>query len=123
LCRDGIEALAGRLRPDRLVFPAPMIVTESWLIDRAARRGPPCIVSIHAQGPGRVAGELERLVGLAPDGPPACAGADLTDAVVSTTAPGAPWRLTEVRGSRRGRRRPPAAPRREPGEFDPDPRP
>ena len=123
VCRAGIEALAGRLRPDRLVFPAPTIVTQSWLIDRAAHRRPPCIVSIHARGPGRAAGELERLIGLTPDGPPACAGADLTDAVVSTTAPGAPWRLTEVRRSQRGRRRPPAAPWREPKEPDPDPRP
>jgi hypothetical protein len=118
VCRDGIEALADRLRPDRLVFSAPAIVTQAWLIDRAARRRPPCVVSIHANGPERASGELERLAGLVPDSSPAGVGADLADAVISTTAPGAPWRLTEVGRSRRG---PPAAIRREPGEPDPDP--
>jgi hypothetical protein len=120
VCRDGIEALAGRLRPDRLVFSAPAIVTQGWLIDRAARRRPPCVVSIHANGPERASGELERLAGLVPDGSPAGVGTDLADAVISTTAPGASWRLTEVGGSWRS---PPAATRRESGEPDPDPRP
>ena len=120
VCRDGIEALAGRLRPDRLVFSASAIVTQGWLIDRAARRRPPCVVSIHANGPERASGELERLAGLVPDGSPAGVGTDLADAVISTTAPGASWRLTGVGGSWRS---PPAATRRESGEPDPDPRP
>jgi len=98
--RGEVEALAGRLNPDRLVFSAQTIVAEPWLLDRAAHRRPPCIVSMHARRPGEIPGRLARLAGMAARGAPARGGLELIDAVVFTTAPGASWQLMEFGGAR-----------------------
>src|SRR4051794_25964792 len=88
--RDGIDALTDRLDATRLVFPAPLMATRPWLAERAARRRPPCVVSLRADRPGRGAGGLGRPGGPAPGGPPAGLRAGLGDAPGFTPAARAP---------------------------------
>lgn len=90
-----VEALADRLRPDRLVFSAPTIVSEPWLVDRALRRCPPCILALHARRSEEVPDRLERLIAAAGRNARDGNRIGLADAAVFTTAPGAPWVLAD----------------------------
>lgn len=92
---ERIEALADQLRPDRLVFSDPTVFPQPWLIDRARRHDPPCILVLHARRPEQAAGDLERLNGMAERKLPAGDRMALADAIIFTAAPGAPWVLTE----------------------------
>jgi hypothetical protein len=97
-CRDGIEAAVDRLRPCRLVFSAPTVVAQPWLLDQAIGRRRPCIMSMDADGPRRAFEQLDLLIGKARRDGTVLQGKELIDAVVATAAPGAVWQLVEVGG-------------------------
>jgi hypothetical protein len=91
--RRGIEALAARMRPDLLVFAAPTVATQPWLLDWTADRRFPVLVTVQARSPGDLPGRLARYPGGRREAGTATIPADVVDAAVFVASPGAPWSI------------------------------